>query len=201
MKHTFIFIAIILSAVAVQAQDYRLDLNIRANTMFLIEDGDDPNSRIFSDFPVGFSAEVLFFPKSFIGVGAFYSKSVVPGAFEYEQYNYYNYSEYTTDYDYAMYGLSLQLTTSRKRAFRAYVVGRAGKFEFVEDAGPFTIGDSKFSYSGGVGMMIKLSRKLNFNLFEANYAFLPKEFSMENDAEIGGLYIQSGLSLKLLQKK
>ena len=49
--------------------------------------------------------------------------------------------------------------------------------------------------------MIKLSRRLYFNLFEANYAFLPKEFSMENDAKLGGVYIQSGLSLKLLQKK
>lgn len=199
MKYIYIII-IVLLPLAAQAQSYRLDLNIRANTFALNETSDDQGDRYFGDFPAGFSAEVLFFPEDFIGVGAFYSKSVISGAFEYDRFNWYQYDYFTTDYDYSMYGISVQLTTNRKRFFRIYAVGRAGKFELVEDVGPFSIANSKLAYSGGFGVMLRLAPTVSFNLFEANYTFLPKEFSSGQDVAIGGFLVQSGISIRLLRK-
>lgn len=201
MKRLYILLFSLLSASVVNAQDYRIDVNIRGNTMVLLEDVDDVNAREFRQLPVGASAEVLFFPKDFVGIGLFYSRSVMSGKFEYYQNGDYSAAYPTTDYDYAMYGLTLQLSTNRKRGFRIYAVGRAGKFEFVEDVHGFSVGDSEFAYSGGFGIMVKLSRRLSFNIFEANYAFLPKEFSVANDVEISSVYVQSGLSVKLLPRK
>lgn len=199
MKYIYIIIVAMLP-LAAQAQSYRLDLNIRANAMGLIESSDEQGGRSFSDVPIGFSAEVLYFPEDFIGVGAFYSRSVVSGAFEYDQFNWYQYDYSTTDFDYSMYGISVQLTTNRKRFFRVYAVGRAGKFEIVEDVGPFALANSKFAYSGGFGVMLRLAQTVSFNLFEANYTFLPKEFSAEKDVTIGGFLVQSGISIRLLRK-
>jgi hypothetical protein len=201
MKRLYTLIFALVAALAVHAQDYRIDLNIRGNTMVLLEDGDEVNSREFRQFPVGASAEALFFPKDFVGIGVFYLRSVMSGKFEYYQGGDYTAAYPTTDYDYAMYGLSLQLGTNRKRGFRVYAVGRAGKFEFVEDAHGFSIADSEFAYSGGLGIMVKLSRRMSFNVFEANYSFLPKEFSVGNDEEIASIYVQSGVSIKLLPRK
>lgn len=204
MKYIYILCLTVASIAQATAQEYRLDVNLRATGLLVIgDDASEDKHRRSNLMPtIGASGEVLFFPKGFIGVGAFYSRSVVSGENEYAQGGTFNSNYVVSSLDYAMYGVSLQLTTSRKKGFRIYAIGRAGKFEVVEDmAGAYSLSASEFAYSGGFGIMVKLSRKVSFNIFEANYTFLPKQFSDENNIEVAGLYAQSGLSIRFMQKK
>lgn len=199
MRKILILTTLLAVSSLVLAQDYRVDLNIRGAALMLDDPDDDAYGRDGA-ITILASAEALYFLKDYVGVGAYYTRSVIPG--EYEFYNgggYYTYDY--SQYEFASYGASLQLTTSRKKRFRVYIVGRAGLTEILEDFEDYKVGSSAFSYSGGLGVMIKLSRRVSFNLFEANYLSMPKELALNKVNPITGLSAQTGFSVKIIRKK
>lgn len=201
MKFLLIFLFSFFVLVSAQAQRHHLELNIRANTLWLFDEDPDRYDREWSP-SLAISAEALYFPKEFIGIGLFYTRSIVDGINEYREPNMY-YTPYAVDhgdYSYAHYGIAVQLTSPRDRFLRIYAVGRLGKFELVEDFGTFSFGNGGFSASGGSGIMLRLSKNVSFNLVEINYLWLPKKFSYQNDHAVGGLYAQSGISVRMFRK-
>jgi hypothetical protein len=189
-----------LCAFGIYAQQYQFELNVKA-TAFGAEEY--PTGNVDPDIitpAFGFSGEVLYFPLNNVGIGAYYSKSVLAGEKYFYENNDYTYSG-ETKYDYATYGLSLQLTTNRKRGFRLYAVGRVGLVEILDDFDGFKMGNSGLGYGGGIGTMLKFSRRISWNIFEANYMALPKEFSVDNKTTTFALAVQSGFSYKFIRKK
>jgi hypothetical protein len=203
MKTLYTLILVLSAGSLAVAQQHRLDVNIRANVLTYA--GEPHYGRDWTGPAIGPSLEVLYFPVSFVGVGGYYSRSVMSGGFDYENYvnDFYWWDSpmVATKYDFNMYGASLQFTTNRKRGFRAYVVGRAGKMEILEDFERYTIGNTGTTFGGGIGIMVKLGRMVSFNIFEANYMFLPEEFSIHNADALQGFYAQSGLVVKAWRKK
>jgi hypothetical protein len=206
MKYIHTIIFSLLASAPLLAQDYRIDLNLRASTLATFDVRDEEFESLGYDRywvtpDIAGSVEALFFIKDFVGVGAFYTQSIMEGEYEHDMLSGYNYYEDLSKYKVAMYGLAAQVTTSRKKTFRIYAVGRIGNYQMVEKFDGFTIGNKGMAYSAGFGIMLKLSRRISFNIFEANYTWLPKEFSLENDIELSGGQVQSGLSVKLYRKK
>jgi hypothetical protein len=209
MQHFFCFFMVAFISVTSIAQDYHLDLNLRGNANVTLDEEYTNKEtghyyeRYLSVPDIGGSAELLYYPKGFVGVGIYYSRTVMAGEYEYytPSSTYGNYHQDFSEYKYAMYGVSAQVTTSRKKRFRVYAVGRAGRVQMVEDFDDFTMGSKGFAYGAGFGVMLKLSRRISFNIFEANYIWLPKEFTLENNEPINGLQAQSGLTVKLWRVK
>jgi hypothetical protein len=206
MKYIHTIVFIFLASAPLLAQDYRIDLNLRASTLATFDIGDEAFQSLNYDRywvtpDIGASVEALFFLKDFVGVGAFYTQSIMEGEYEHEMYSGYNYYDEISKYKVSMYGLAAQVTTSRKKTFRIYAVGRIGNYQMAEKFDGFTIGSKGMAYSGGFGIMLKLSRRVSYNIFEANYTWLPKEFSLENDVALSGGQVQSGFSVKLYRKK
>jgi hypothetical protein len=207
MKYIHTIVFIFLASAPLLAQDYRIDLNLRASTLatFDLQDKEFQSlgyDRYWVTPDIGASMEALFFIKDFVGVGAFYTQSIIEGEYEHEIYSAYDYYYgELSKYKVSMYGLAAQITTSRKKTFRIYAVGRVGNYQMVEKFDGFTIGSKGMAYSAGFGVMLKISRRISFNIFEANYTWLPKEFSLENDIALSGGQVQSGLSVKLFRKK
>jgi hypothetical protein len=206
MKYIHSILFTLLASAPLLAQDYRIDLNLRASTLATFDMGDEEFQSLGYDRywvtpDIAGSVEALVFIKDFVGVGAFYTQSIMEGEYTHELYESFNYYNDNSKYKVSMYGLTAQITTSRKKTFRIYAVGRVGNYEMVEKFDGFTIGSKGMAYSAGFGIMLKLSRRISFNIFEANYTWLPKEFSLENDIALSGGQVQSGLSVKLFRKK
>jgi hypothetical protein len=207
MQYFFCFIMVVFVSVPSIAQEYRLDLNLRGNANATLDEQYTNKEtghyyeRSLSVPDIGGSAELLYYPKGFVGVGVYYSRTVMPGEYAYYTPLSYFSPEDFSEYKYAMYGVSAQLTTSRKKRFRVYAVGRVGRVQMVEDFGDFTMGSKGFAYGAGFGVMLKLSRRISFNIFEANYIWLPKEFTLENNEPISVLQAQSGFTVKLWRVK
>ena len=180
MKIIVALCVVMFVSVELYAQDYRLDVNLRGSSIAKLDFGDqevqtDGFETSWINPDLEGSMEVLFYPKSFIGIGVYYGRSFIPGSNEYYRQTentsfpgYYDGNAEYSDFKYAMYGATLQLTTSRQKFLRVYGVLRAGKYELVEQFRDFSVSGSGFAYSGGFGVMMKLTRRLSFNLLEAN---------------------------------
>lgn len=189
------------------AQEYLVDLNLRGATFTFVDMSDEGNQgqsihRYGSTFPIAVNIEGVYFFKPHFGAGAFYSRSVQPGSLEYERYideNDWGY-EYG-DFDYSMYGITAQVSSGRKRFFQVYGTARIGSAVVVEKLDDYTISSSGLFYSAGIGVMLKITRRISFNLFDVNYTWLPESFSLFNDRKQTALAANSGFSIKLLRKK
>jgi hypothetical protein len=208
MKPIHIVLLFVLTIVPAKAQEYRADLNVRASTLFAADFREDYVTRGFNrniDTPeLSASIEGVFYPYRFLGIGAFFTRTISEGLYNYDYFNYdptsYNYSHTESKYGVVMYGLSLHVTTSRRKKFRLYAVGRVGKCEISEDFDEFVLGSKGLAYSAGFGLM-KLSRRVYFNIFEANYVVLSKDFVMDRVDGFYPLHGQSGVSVKLYRAK
>jgi hypothetical protein len=201
------YCAMVLFAAMAQTgfcQDFQLEVNVRANSSLLLDNPPEYDLRDYTRYPIGVSVEALYFVKDFIGVGLYYSRSVVDGECQYYGGTYFGgYFSEESALKFQQYGIAAQLTTNRKRRVQGYSVVRVGQYEWLEDfyESSFAVGNKGISYGAGLGCMIRISRSVSFNIIEANYTFLPKEFSFEDRANTAAVGVQSGLSIKFLQKK
>jgi len=186
------------------AQDRLIDLNVRGSILMFKDYQPEAGFQDFTTLtpPVMYSVEGVYFLKNYLGIGAFYSGTIVPGEIDPEVYNpgIYYYDE-PNEVTCSMYGVTAQVTTSRTKLFRIYGVARMGRAAMAEKFEYYTLGSKGIYYSAGFGVMIKLTRQVSFNLFEVNYNWFPESFSLENDTKVDGLIAQTGVSIRLLRKK
>jgi len=69
----------------------------------------------------------------------------------------------------------------------------------------FSIAESGYGYSAGIGVALKFSDTVGFNLFEISYVGLPGSFThakkINDAAESSSILIQSGFILKIRKRK
>jgi hypothetical protein len=191
---------VFLSYSGLRSQDRLFELNVRAAGL-----GSFGVLGSEGYAGLGINAELLYFFKPKIGAGIFYTQT--PFMLGYSdignaegQYGLY------ADFEYLMYGVTAQLTTNRARFFRVYGTVRFFKVEMVHHytGYSFTLAESGYGYSGGIGVGLKISDTIGYNLFEINYVGLPKSFdhaSKFSYSSYAGALIQSGLIIKIRKRK
>ena len=192
------------------AQNYRIEVGLKASVL-IIKKGSGPDLNLASTFglpdylpfPTG---EIYYFVRPKIGIGLFYANSL-NSRFGHSEGDYYQvrdgqYDEAHGSAVYQHYGVDVQFSTNREKRFRIYAILGILKAEQVIDFGPFKAASSGTGYSGGVGVIIKVTRSIALNLFDARYIQYQKEFGYTSAEENPwGVKIDSGIIFKMFRKK
>jgi hypothetical protein len=179
------------------AQDRKLEISAKASYLYLYGDDAPLNDRE-TDL-IGVGLESVFFPVRFLGVGAFFYEYPIAGYTQgLVEKNYVEFDTYGRSF-----GLSLQVTSNKNRIFRIYA---NGKFSYLQlrdeqDPGGFAIYNKGTVIHAGLGVMIKLSRGVNFNLFDASYLMASKELSYSDSMSLAGFAVSSGFTFKMIRAK
>ena len=200
--NTFFWIVILLcvSFTPLHAQDRLFELSVRASSLSSTGYYGGDNGYIGA----GINTELLYFIKPKIGMGIFYTHTLTAlSDSNFESGN----AGLAGDFESQMYGLAVQATTDRARLFRVYGTVRLFKVELVHHYKDlnFSIGESGYGYSAGLGVTLKISNTLGFNLLEVNYVGLPgnstytKQFDEKSNNS--GIQIQSGFLFKIRKRK
>ena len=184
------------------AQERKLEISTKASFIGTLA-GDDGTLKDKQTYAIGFGLESVYFVTPAIGVGAFFYEYSGNG----ETTGYYqgspNNSDVTFNTTGRSFGLSLQATTNKNRKFRIYFSGKFTALQLRDESesGGFSIYNDGYVISGGLGIMLKITRFLNFNLFEASYMIPSKKLSYSDEASTSGVMVSSGLTFKFIKAK
>jgi len=194
-KFSVVLFLFFVSVSTLDAQDRLFELSVRGSGLANVKQHDKGYSGI------GINTEFLYFIKPKIGVGIFYSRSL--DTFGNSYFN----EDVDGNFEFQMYGVAAQATTNRSRHVRVYATLRFFKAALVHHYPTynFSIGESGFGYSGGIGLTFRFSDTFGFNLFEVNYVGLSNNFeytkTLNNGKSPAGFQIQSGLVFKIRKRK
>lgn len=191
----------VLLAHAVAAQDQQIELGLKGTLLSSDLSYTESNSYI----GVGYSIDAHYYFNRKLAAGLFYSRSIlsqeVSGGYLSAPQSYDgNYGAY----DFLQYGISGKITTSRERFLQIYAVAKVFKMESVydfKDELGFSLSDKGIAGAAGFGIVLRFSRSVGFNLFEANYNHYLSGFEVtKSNFTPSSFQVRSGLIINFLDK-
>lgn len=202
MRKIFTVVVSVLVATSLFAQDQQIELGLKGTLLSSDLVYTESNSYI----GVGYSIDAHYYFNRKLAAGLFYSKSmlsdeVVGGYLSSSQ----SYDGNYGTYDFLQYGISGKITTSRERFLQIYAVAKVFKMEAVydfKDELGFTLSDKGMVGGVGFGIVLRFSRNVGFNLFEANYNHYLSGFEVTNsNFSPSAFQVHSGLIINFLDRK
>jgi hypothetical protein len=202
MRKTFIVIISMLLATSLFAQDQQIELGLKGTLLSSDLVYTESNSYI----GVGYSIDAHYYFNRKLAAGLFYTRSILSqevsgGYLSAPQ----SYDGSYGAYDFLQYGVSGKITTSRERFFQIYAVAKVFKmqavYDFKDELG-FTLSDKGMGGAAGFGIVLRFSRSVGFNLFEANYNHYLSGFEVtKSNFTPSAFQVRSGLIINFLDKR
>jgi len=197
LKLTFVCV-LMLTAARTHGQERKLEISLKGS--YLMLSGDDAPVMSRDVQLAGVGLESVYFANRYVGIGAFFYEYPAIASYTSGLSNTYN-IEFDTHG--RSFGMSLQLTSNKNRIFRVYANGKFSYLQLRDESGSgdFTIYNKGHVISAGVGVMLKISRGVNFNLFEASYLMPSKELSYSDKVSLKGFTVSTGFTFKMIRAK
>lgn len=192
------FVVILLLSENTFAQDKKVEIGFRAISLGIINKSNDSYSAF------GYSLQANYFIKPRISAGVFLSRS--PQYVEAASDTYLQDDlglKYTDgSFRFNRIGLSVQATTNRRKFLRANVTARIAYIENLHEYTEISVGDKGLTFGLGLGLTLKISKSISFNLLEIGYDQIlsGSDFTRKHYAS-GAIQAQSGITFGFLTRK
>ncbi len=204
MKRSMFLFACFFSITPVTwGQNYKLELHLKAAALITGEAktinvtfGGREADATFLGIPA--DVELYYFLRPKLGVGVFYTSSLMDigefsttaTVFSRENRAYYQH-----------YGLAFMYSTKREAWIRFNASAGILTAEQLVDFVTYKVGKSALGYMAGVGLVLKITRSINFNVFNVKVIYYPSDFNYFEGSIAGAVMGDSGFIFKFFRKK
>lgn len=191
-------------SVKARAQNYNLELQPKASRLSVFTAS---REDIRNQYLPSFSLDVAYFIKPKLGIGIYYSRSLFAnGRIESTgTTNFFSDSDALMNFEpisaYHHYGIDIRVSTDRTSRFSIYGTAGLLKAEQLTNFHQFKVGRSGVGYSIGVGLVVKISRTICFNLFDARAIAYSKKFGFDREGSSYAFKVEAGPIFKFIRQR